>query len=286
MSQEAPLSTKALRLVSLAIIVATVALAASAGYSGYQEYSALSKLASSQSGLNESFNGTTMTLSGLTIPNNMSYPLSLQLLGTVSLGKVHIADFNSQPEVIQPGQSKPLSLAIGLNFASAFANPSVLSSVLFNPFHVTLNTTISTSVIPLLGLNISKSFDQVYPPIFGNLSSSLNIGSATNSPDNKSILIPFVLNWNNLSPLALNGNLGVALTGVPGFPTGNYGNGSGPFSVSAGPNQNTVTLSIPKSGPLANEFMTGTYPKGTYTFSLNFATYGINVPLQESVIIN
>ncbi len=284
MSAEAPLITKALRLVSLALIISTVALAASAGYSAYQEYNAIASLGGSQSQLHESFNGTTMTLSGLTIPNNMSYPLSLELLGTITLENVHLANFASPAEVIQPGQAKPLSLSIGLDLTSALTNQSVLRTILFNQFHVGLNTTISTSVIPLIGLNISKSMDQVYPPLIGNLSTSLNTASVTNS--SQSIFIPLVLSWNNQSPLILNGSLVAVLTGVPGFASGNYGNGTAPFAVNSGLNQDILTLAIPKSGPLGNQVMaTGKFPSGNYTFSLSFAAYGVTVPFQENVTV-
>lgn len=285
MVSEAPIISKALRLVSFALIISTVALAGSAGYSAYQEYNALASFSNSQSQFTQSFNGTTLTLSGLTIPNNMSYPLSLELLGTISLAREHIANFASPLRVIEPGKSMPISLAVNLNLTTALDNSSTLQAILFQPFHLDLNTTISTSVLPLIGLNISKVIDQVYQPVIGNLIPTLELASSKISSDNKSLLVPLALNWNNSSPLSIKGNLNATLIGIPGQPNGNYGTGTGPLTVVGGQNQNVVILAIPRSGTLANQFMSGNYTHGTYTFALSFNAYGVTVPLQENVAL-
>ncbi|MGI0080231.1 MAG: hypothetical protein ACRECH_11455 [Nitrososphaerales archaeon] len=285
MVSEAPLISRALRLVTFALIISTVALAASAGYSAYQEYNALASFGSTSSNFTQSFNGTTMTLSGLTIPNNMSYPLSLQLLGSIYLANSHIANFASPLELIQPGQSKQISLSVDLNFTKVLQNSAIFQAILFQPFHLDLNTTISASVIPIIGLNISKAVDQVYQPVIGSITPSLDLASARISSDNKSLLIPLDLNWYNSSPISFTGGLNATLTGVPSQPNGNYGSGSAPLTVSSGSNNNVVTLAIPRSGTLANQFMSGNYTRGTYTFALSLGAYGVTVPLQENVTL-
>ena len=285
MVSEAPLVSKALRLVTFALIISTVALAASAGYSAYQEYNALASFGNSASKLNQSFNGTTMTLSGLTIPNNMSYPLSLELLGSIYLANIHIANFASVPQVIQPGQSKQISLSVNLDFTKVLQSASTFEAILFQPFHMDLNATIAASVLPIIGLNISKSMDQVYPPVIGKVTPSLELSQAKISSDNKSLLVPLALSWGNSGPIAFTGTLNATLVGIPGQPIGNYGSGSGPLTVTTGQNQNVVTLAIPRSGTLANQLMSGNYTHGTYTFDLLLGAYGVNVPLQENVTL-
>jgi len=88
MSRETPLVSKTLSLVSFAIIIVIVALVLSGAYSGYEEYSALtgavnpasSSTQSSQSQLSANINGSKLTISGLNVPNRMTYPLGLALI--------------------------------------------------------------------------------------------------------------------------------------------------------------------------------------------------------------
>lgn len=284
MNQEAPLITKALTLVSFALIITTVTVVTTAGYSAYQEYNALSGISNSQSNITESFNGTAVSLNGLYIPNNMSYPLSLEILGSAYIANTHIGDFASPQQVIPPGKSATLSFGFNVDLATILQSSALLQTVLFKSFDLELNATISASVVPLIGLNFSKSLSQVYPPLMGNLTTSFEVNKATMSSDNKSILVPLLLSWNDLAPIPLSGSVNATITGIPGQTFGNYGNGTGPFGIVQGQNQDIVTLAIPKSGPLANEIISGNY-HGTYSFDLVLSTFGVSVPLSENVTV-
>ncbi|HKW04377.1 MAG TPA: hypothetical protein VJN71_03665 [Nitrososphaerales archaeon] len=284
MNREAPLITKALTLVSFALIITTVTVVTTAGYSAYQEYNALSGISNSQSNVTESFNGTAVSLNGLYIPNNMTYPLSLEILGSAYIANTHIGDFASPQQVIPPGKSATLSFGFNVDLATILQSSSLLQTVLFKSFDLELNATISASVVPLIGLNFSKSLNQVYPPLMGNLTTSFEVNKATMSSDNKSILVPLLLSWNDLAPIPLSGSVNATITEIPGQTFGNYGNGTGPFNVVQGQNQDIVTLAIPRSGPLANEIISGNY-HGTYSFDLVLSTFGATVPLSENVTV-
>ena len=118
---ETPLVSKAFKLVSFAILVAIVAITLSAAYSGYEEYNALTTIVSgtqSQRQLSATFNGSALQISGLNVPNKMTYPLSLEFLGNVSIAICSkLGSFDSGAYVIQPGFSKDINVSVGLNFS-------------------------------------------------------------------------------------------------------------------------------------------------------------------------
>ncbi len=177
-------------------------------------------------------------------------------------------------------------MSANLNYTKALLNPSTLNSILFRSFPVSVNLTISTNIVPLIGLNISKSSQQSYPPVLNSFSSSLDYQQAKLSADKKYLLVPFLMQWNNSTPLSFNGNISAELTGIPNQPPGDYGNGAGPLSVTAGVNQNTVIVSFPVNGPIASEFTkNGSLPHGTYTFQLSVLAFGTTIPFEESVTL-
>jgi hypothetical protein len=255
---EAPLITKALRLVSLALIVGTIALVAAVGYSGVQEIGALtsafspssssspSSLTSPQSGngsssstLSEQLNGTTLLISGIRIPNNMTFPLDFQLSGYVGLAGVNIGNFATPLEEIMPGQTLPVSLAVGLDFAKALSNQTALDSLLFNSTKLTFHTEITANMVPLLRLNLSSSSVTQVPAILGNFNVSPGSPSCALQ---QNCTVPIQLSWNNPSPIGLNGALRLSVTRIPGL-SGPYPNATVPFNVIAGsPGNETAKL--------------------------------------------
>ena len=175
---EAPLISKALRLVSLALIVSTVALVAIAGYSGFQEFQALTQTLSpsssafqgnnpSSQGLQEQFNGSTLTISGLNIPNNMSFPLDVQLAGSVELAGTNIGNFTTPNENIASGQVQPIPLSVNVDFQKALSNQSDLMLLLFNSTTLYFKTDLYASIVPLLDLNLTTSSNSSIPSILG-----------------------------------------------------------------------------------------------------------------------
>src|SRR5712692_807568 len=105
MYSEAPLTSKALKLVSFALTLVIVSVAMVGGYSAYQEYSALSTFGTNQQGsANVSMSGNNLTISGISIPNKMSLPMRLEILGNASLEGSPIAIFDSGSQTLQPGQ--------------------------------------------------------------------------------------------------------------------------------------------------------------------------------------
>src|SRR5579872_199248 len=175
MRSEAPLISKALRLASVVIIVAVVALAASVAYSGFQEYKILGSAFSSQgsqqgNGIQMSMNGSELSLSGLSIPNNMTYPLSLQLRGTISLAGVSISSFNSPMQVIMPGQTGQLQVSANVNFSKVLSNSSAVSLMLQEPVKLATSLSIYAAIDPVANLNVTRMDNSTIGPVLGQFS--------------------------------------------------------------------------------------------------------------------
>jgi hypothetical protein len=276
---EAPLIAKALRIVSLALIISTVALVAAVGYSAYQEYSAISKLAGSDfNSLNESFNGSNFTLSGLVIPNNMSFPLTVDLKGNFSLLGYEIGTFDSGSQTIAPGGQAALSLSAPLNFLALLQVKNNLQQILLSPTEITIGTTISAYAQPLIGMNITKSTTVTLPAVLSNFSASIDSGGATLSSNHQYLIVPVSLGWNNLTPITLVGGMNLTLTQIPGKQAGNYGTGGGQLLLVSGPNQETYSLSIPVS-----DLSGGSLPSGAYTLNISLNVFGQTVTFPETV---
>lgn len=250
MSKEAPFISKALKLVSLALILATVAIAATAAYSGYEEYGALRNTIerSSAGQLSLSINGSSLVISGLTVPNRMTFPLTLELLGNVSLDNTTVGNFDSGAYVIQPNESQSLDISVPLNFVEVLQNSNALKQALFNSSEISITTVISAGVVPLLGINITNSANTISGPILGDLQASLNTSDVLLSPDGENVQVPLLLSWQNSSPFStgalwMNANL----TEIPGKPTGNYGSTSGLLNLKNGQNEESFLLTLPLS---------------------------------------
>ena len=269
MGTETPLVSRAFKLVSFAILIAIIAITLSAAYSGYEEYSALTTAVSgtqSSNQLSAKINGSALEISGLNVPNKMSYPLSLELLGNVSINNASIGRFDSGAYVIQPGASQNISVSIGLNFSRILSNARSFQSVLFNSSILSINSTIAARMIPLLGINISKSANSTLGPVMNNLAANLETAAATLSPDGQDVIVPVAFTWINESPIIASMWLNTTVTQIPGRAVGNYGSGSGPLSLVVGPNNATVLVRFPSS-----ELAKGSLQHGTYTFQIRLS---------------
>jgi hypothetical protein len=273
--REPPFISKTLKLVSVAILLATVSIAVTAAYSGYEEYGALTSTVTGGS-LNQlrlAINGSTLSIFGLNVPNKMTFPLSLELLGTVSLNNVTIGTFDSGTYLIQPSQSQSVNVSIPLSFADLLKNSQALQAAAINSSLLSINTTVSAHMVPLLGINITKAANTTAGPILGDLSANLNSSGVRLSSDGQTLNIPLVLSWENTSPLAsgslwLSGNL----TGIPGRSPGNYGAFSGPLNFTQGQNQQAFVLQLPVSD------FSGGFPKGSYTFGIALSQSSTSAP--------
>jgi hypothetical protein len=265
--------------VSLAIIIATISIAATAAYSGYEEYGALtsSVQGSSVNRLKLSINGSSLEISGLKVPNRMTFPLTLQIVGSVSLNNATIGNIDSGAYVIQPNQSKSVNVSIPLSFAGLLKNAKALQTAAMNSTLLVINTTISAHMVPLLGINITKAANTTAGPIFGSLAANLNSSGVQLSPDGQTVEVPLILSWQNTSPLASGALwLSANLTQLPGKPPGNYGTSSGILSFTQGPNQQILELAVP-----TNDFGGANLPKGSYTFNLAFSESPISAPFLQ-----
>jgi hypothetical protein len=271
-SSEAPLISKALKLVSFAIIVAIVALALSAVYSGYEEYGALTNIVGSsapQNQLNTRVNGSELIISGLEVPNKMTYPLSLDLLGAVSWNNVAIGKFETGASVIQPGQSQNISADVNLNFSQVLKNSAALQIILFNSSTLTINTTIAAGMIPLVGINLTESSNSTEGPLLSGFAVNLEQSQASLSPDGQYILVPMELTWTNQSPFEVEGLwLNATLTGIPGRPSGDYGSCSGQLNLTSGPNNQTFVLKLPT---IDFSKKSASLPAGNYTIKFSIS---------------
>jgi hypothetical protein len=276
--REPPFISKTLKLVSVAILLATVSIAVTAAYSGYEEYGALTSTVTGGS-LNQlqlAINGSTLSISGLSVPNKMTFPLTLELLGTVSLNNATIGTFDSGTYLIQPDQSQSVNVSIPLSFAGLLKNSQALEAAAINSSLLSINTTVSAHMVPLLGINITKAANTTAGPILGDLSANLNSSGARLSSDGQTLDVPFILSWENTSPLAtgslwLSGNL----TRIPGRSPGNYGTFSGPLNFTQGQNQEAFVLQTPVS-----DFNSG-FPKGSYTFEISLSQSSTSSPFLQ-----
>jgi hypothetical protein len=279
---EAPLLFRALRLVSLALIVCSVALVATAGYSGMQEFQALSKTLSTSGSNNnpnsftESFNGTELTLSGLVIPNNMTYPLQVQVLGTIELAGTTIGTFASPLEQIAPGQSKPLTIQAPVSLQKALTNQSVLEALLFNSSLLTLKTQIAANIVPLLGVNLSSSQSTSIPALL----QGFHVTPQTPSNSSQGWALPLGISWTNPSPLGLNGAINVKVTSLPGYPGGSLPQASVPLNIvpNAQENLNPVLY-------FSNSQLQYLQPGSQIGLGITFSVFGANITLPETVTI-
>jgi hypothetical protein len=222
-------------------------------------------------------NGSSLTISGLTVPNKMTFPLTLELLGSVSLNNANIGNFDSGTYVIQPNQSQSVSVSIPLSFAGLLRNVKALQAAAINSSLLVINTTVSAHMVPLLGINITKAANTTAGPILGNLNAALNASGTKLSPDGQSLDIPLILSWQNTSPLSsgelwLNANL----TQIPGKPPGNYGATSGNLNFTLGANEEVFELQMPVS-----DFGSSTLPGGSYTFNIALSQSQTSQPFMD-----
>jgi hypothetical protein len=275
---EAPLISKALRLLSIAVIVGMVALVASLGYSGYQEFQVLSGGFSSGGNNNSSPFSANFTGSAVTvvIPNNMTYPLDVQLLGSINLGGTNIGTFASPVEQILPGQSMPISVPVSLDYEKVLSNQSALNSLLFGSTSLTFATKISANIVPLVGINLSTSSSSNIPGIFANL--NLSPGTLTNTSQGWSL--PLGISWDNPSPVAFNGGLTVAVTSIPGYSGGSLPSASVPLDVQANEEGSATPTLLFTSNQL--QYL---QPGQQIGLALTFSVLGANVTVSKSVTV-
>lgn len=279
--------------MSLALIVSTVALVASAGYSGLQEFQALSGTFSQQSQMGNNnnnnssnsqssqflqFNGTELSLE---IPNNMSFPLTIQLSGLVGLAGTTIGNFTSPLQSIPPGKTMPVSLDMAsLNYQKVLSNQSALDSLLFNSAPLTFSIKISANIVPLVGLNLTTSQNTTMPAILGGL----NINPGSPNCTINGCTLPVGISWSNPSPISFSGNVTVAITSLPGSSSSSsLPKASLPLSVTAGsPGNVTANLFFSSSQFQPQNFT----PGSQIGLGITFSVFGANVTIPESVTIS
>lgn len=279
MPREAPFISRALKLVSIVIIVTTVAIAAMAAYSGYEEYGALTASvgAGGPSRLSLGLNGSNMTISGLRIPNKMTFPLTLELAGNISLDNATVAVFDSGTYVIQPNQSKSISVSIPLSFEGLLKDTNALRQATVNSSELSITTILSAHMVPLLGINITNSANSTAGPILGDLTASLNASAEQLTDGGQTISVPLTLTWLNTSPLS-EGALWMQsnLTQIPGKSPGDFGSASGILNFTEGQNQQSFELQVPVSSIGRNNL-----PAGTYYFDINLSQSQASRPFTQ-----
>ena len=285
MRKEAPLLSQALKLVSFALIIALVAIVISAGFSAYQEFDALKGLSTTQapqssSGqLNFSMTGNSMALSGLNIPNRMVYPLKLELIGNVSLANTTIGKFDSGAQTIDPGSSTPISVTMNLNFTKLTTNSETFQELLFNSSTLGISTTIATNIVPLLGINLTRTANSTIGPVISNFHASLETSNASLSPDGQYALVPLVLSWDDQTPITFTGmKLNATIVSGPGMLSGNYGTASGQFNLTPGSDGANYTMRVPLS-----ELSQGSFSHGNYTILFALESGNATVRISRTV---
>jgi hypothetical protein len=284
MRSEAPIVYKALRLASVVMLVAVVALAASVGYSVFQEYKILGSVLSGGGGnqqnnnmngsqISQSLNGNQLSLSPLTIPNNMTYPLGIQVGGAAYLAGVKVSTFESPLEMIMPGQIGHVQVTASLNLSSVLQNATALQVMFLQPSNLVTAFSIYAGIDPVAGLNITNHSNSTIGAILGNFS----VAAGTPTTNGTGYTFPLQISWNNGSPLQLPANVQAVMTQMPGQPTGNYGTASGNFNVTQGNNEQTLYFYVPALEMNPQSF------HGQYNFEVTISAYGASVTFPESV---
>jgi hypothetical protein len=222
------------------------------------------------------FNGTDLSLN---IPNNMTFPLTVQLSGLVRLAGTTIGNFTSPLQSIPPGQTIPISLNLSsLDYQKVLSNQTSLDSVLFNSAPLTFSIKISANIIPLVGLNFTTNQNTTMPAILGGLNVNPGNPTCTTSGCN----LPLGISWSNPSPISFNGNVGVAVTSLPGASSSTLPKVSLPLNVTAGsPGSVNANLFFSSSNIQPQNFT----PGSKIGLGITFNAFGANVTIPESVTI-
>jgi len=206
----------------------------------------------------------------------MTFPLTLELLGTVSLNNATIGTFDSGAYLIEPNQSQSVNVSIPLSFTGLMKNFKALEAAAVNSSILSINTTVAAHMVPLLGINITKAANTTAGPILGGINANLSASQAKLSPDGQTLSVPLVLSWQNTSPLAsgslwLNANV----TEIPGKSQGNYGSTSGILNFIEGQNQQTFIMKLPTSD------FSGGIPRGSYTLQIALSESQGGIPFLQ-----
>jgi len=214
----------------------------------------------------------------------MSYPLSFSIFGRILLEHSPMGSFTSGTQLIEPGQTIPLTISVGLNYTEALeSNATLLQKILFNQTNMFVNYTISASIIPLLSLNLTSSASQNIGPVLQNLNVQIVSSEARLSANQSMILVPLIASWTNKTPLTFDGTLSAVLTSMPNQQSpGNYGSASGAVAlIPDAENSANMTLGIPTSYLLSGTSL----PSGSYEFQFTLDAYGTSVVFNQSVSI-
>jgi hypothetical protein len=130
-------------------------------------------------------------------------------------------------------------------------------------------------MVPLLGINITKSVNMTIGPIMGDLAANLNTSGAHLSPNQESMMIPLILSWNNLSPLPtgifwLKANL----TDLSGKQNGSYGSTSGVLNLVQGQNKQIFYLMVP-----IGDFSQKNIASGSYSLLISISKTETSEPI-------
>jgi hypothetical protein len=285
-----PLISKVLLAVVLVLIIGIGAFVASIAISLNQEYAFLSSQFSQdfQNGgsiknvdfhFDYSSNGSVQLSTQFQIPNKMSYPLSVGVNGTMTLGVFKIFSFARQYPTIMPGAVQNFVISLDTNLSSIPNYQSFLSSMYLNAVQMKANLTAYFSIDQFFNFNMLHSSNWTIGPILDQLNASAKTTPEL-SNNGEDWILPVTLTWNNTTPLNYPTSLAGIVTKMPGSVlTANYVESSSRVNLTQGINRNVLYFYFPFS-------KYNSLPSGTYSFNLTVG-YGTSgaVTIPESVTI-
>jgi len=241
MGKDAPIISKALRLVSFSLTLAMIMIFVTIGYSAAQVFEGI--IASGDRFKTEQrVSGNNIELVfKFSLPNKGIYPLELDLVGEASQNKVMLSRVISGPHVIQPGDSKDVEFAIPLR-QGTISDRELIKKLLFDDSETIVNVTTRIGFQPFAFINVSSGFVSPSGAVFSELKIEQQGVSALNRTHSS---IELKVSYTNKSPVHFDGRMGLVVISTP-TRTAKGVYGSTTFNISINSNERiTQTVFLP-----------------------------------------
>ena len=211
MGKDAPIISKALRLVSFSLTLVAIIIFVTIGYSATQVFQGVISSGDAlkvdqritPEGVDLAFN--------LKLPNKGVYPLELDLVGETSVDKVSIGKVVSGPHVIPPGETKQVEFVVPMRLGS-ISDKEFVKKLLFQDSNIVVNITTRIGFQPFAFVNVSSGFAN---PV-GSVFSGLKIEQERVSPFNAThSLMELKVSYANKSPIPFLGKMTLVIVSTP-----------------------------------------------------------------------
>lgn len=274
MGKDAPIISKALRLVSFSLTLITIVILVTIGLSAWQVFEGF--IASSDNLKMEqrvSSDGVDLVV-GVNLPNKGIYPLELQIVGESSVDRRVVAKSVSGPYMIQPGEKKAVEFSLPI-MKGSLSDPEFIRKLLFEDSSVTINVTTRIGFQPFAFVNFSSGFGNQGGSVFSNFSIRHEQTSRFNSTHS---LMQLKVSYTNRSPIPFQGRISLNVVGTPTRTArGVYGATS--FDVSVSNNEgieHTVFLAIRNDAVGRGNYQVEVITRAGPISASRMASFGVN----------